>query len=250
MNSAAPYLPKTLKSDLVIGLDLLAAVKTDVAKKQNPVILIAFKAPVVAVALLLAGYYLLQTPQLKKAYWLWDEANALYRINAYNAAAESFAEAYPVLQHNGLFLQQYAKNQAMQNRHKEALILLQEAGIYYKDEFSFIALGDACKALNQPRQAEIHYQQAANMAPHKFYPLYLLANLYNETGQKEKARAFARQLLDKEVKVASKAIEEIKEEMEEVIQSCTIGSKETQNKIKKGKSYAKFSSILIKQQFW
>ncbi len=187
---------------------------------------------------------------LKKAYWLWDEANVLYQINAYDAANESFAEAYPVLQYNGLFLQQYAKNHAMQNRHKETLSLLKEAGIYYKDEFSFIAMGDASKALNQTRQAETHYQQAANMVPYKFYPLYLLANLYNETGQQEKAVALARQLLDKEIKVPSQAIEEIREEMREVIGNYSHTSNETQDKIKKGEKYTNSCTTAIEHQFW
>lgn len=231
------------------ALAVLAAIKAGTVKRQRQFTLIAFKTPVVIAALLLAGFYLLQIPKLKKAYWLWDEANSLYQINAYSAATESFAEAYLVLQYNGLFLQQYAKNQVMQNQYEEAVILLYEAGNYYKDEFSFIALGDVYKALNQNRKAETQYQLAANMVPHKFYPLYLLAKLYNETGQKDKAVAFAWQLLNKEVKVPSKAIEEIKEEMREVINSNTIGSNEIHEEIKKGKYYA-YSSILIKQQFW
>ncbi len=232
------------------ALAVLAAVKASVTKKHTPVIRTAFKIPVVAATLLLAGYYLLQTPKLKKAYWLWDEANSLYQIKAYKEATESFAEAYPVLKHNGLFLQQYAKCLAMENKHKEALTLLLEAGNYYKDEFSFIAIGNAYKTLDQPRQAEIHYQQAANMVPHKFYPLYLLAKLYNESGQNQKAVVLARQLLDKEVKVSSQAIEEIKEEMREVIDSNTVGSNEIYEEIMKGNNYTKNSSILIKQQFW
>ena len=63
----------------------------------------------------------------------------------------------------------------------------------------------------------MQYRLAANVVPNKFYPLYLLVKLYDETGQTEKARAMARELLNKEVKVPSKAIEEIKAEMERLI---------------------------------
>jgi len=241
-------LPATLL--FFYALAVLAAVKASVTKKQNPVAKVILKIPVIAAMLLLAVFYLLQTPGLKKAYRLWDEANSLYRIGAYHEANESFSEAWPVLKHNGLFLQQYAKNQAMQNKYEEALNLLLQAGNYYKDEFSFIALGDVYKALNQTQKAEIQYQMAADMVPHKFYPLYLLAKLYNETGQHEKAVALARQLFEKEVKVPSKAIEEIKEEMKEVINNNTVGSNKTHEEIKKGNNYTKNSSILIKQQFW
>ena len=54
------------------------------------------------------------------------------------------------------------------------------------------------------------------MVPHKFYPLYLLATLYDETGEKAKARQIARDILNKEVKIHSTAIEEIKAEMEKL----------------------------------
>lgn len=51
------------------------------------------------------------------------------------------------------------------------------------------------------------------MAPARFYPLYLLAKLYDETGQIEKAVAMA-----KEVKIESTAIKEIQEEMRKIIE--------------------------------
>ncbi|KAF0235559.1 MAG: hypothetical protein FD181_3423 [Prolixibacteraceae bacterium] len=40
--------------------------------------------------------------------------------------------------------------------------------------------------------------------------------LYNETGQHKKALALARQILTKEIKVPSQAIEEIRIEMEKI----------------------------------
>jgi len=115
----------------------------------------------------------------------------------------------PILQHNGLLLQQYGKSLAMEKRNEEAIILLKQAGNYYKDEYSFIALGDAYKALGETNKAEVQYQLAANMVPHKFYPLYLLAKLYNQTGQHKKALALARQILTKEIKVLNFAEKKI-----------------------------------------
>jgi predicted Zn-dependent protease len=55
--------------------------------------------------------------------------------------------------------------------------------------------------------AKKQYQLAANTVPHKFFPLYLLAKLYNEAGQTGKAIAMAKELLSKKVKVPSKAID-------------------------------------------
>ncbi len=55
------------------------------------------------------------------------------------------------------------------------------------------------------------------MNPSRFYPKYLLAKLYDETGQVEKAIATAEELLKKEVKVESTAVGEIQAEMKNLI---------------------------------
>ena len=55
------------------------------------------------------------------------------------------------------------------------------------------------------------------MVPHKLYPLYLLARLYDETGQNEKAVSVANKIMEKEIKVESEATEEIRAAMMEII---------------------------------
>ncbi|KAF0234066.1 MAG: hypothetical protein FD181_3734 [Prolixibacteraceae bacterium] len=232
------------------ALAVLAAFKTEPFINRNRFFTGAFKTPVIAGAVVLFAFYLLQTPRLKQAHWLWDEANSLYRINAFAEANNSFAEALPVLKYNGLFLQQYAKSLAMENRYEEAVTLLMQAGNFYKDEYSFIALGDAYKALGETQKAEEQYQLAASMVPHKFYPIFLLAKLYNQTGQHKKALALALQILNKEIKVPSQAIEEIKEEMQEIITKSKSPNDTIGEYYMKKKNYKKNRPMLIKQQFW
>lgn len=232
------------------ALAILAAFKTEPLEYRNRFFTGTFKTFVVTGAAMLFAFYLIQTPRLKQAYWLWDEANMLYGINAFTEANTSFAEAHPVLKHNGLFLQQYAKSLAMENRHEEAVTLLNQAGIYYKDEYSFIALGDAYKALGETQKAEEQYKLAASMVPHKFYPLYLLSKLYNDTGQHKKAVAIARQILSKEIKVPSQAIEEIREEMRTIIDGFENTSETASNHLINKENRIKSSPMLIKQQFW
>ena len=55
------------------------------------------------------------------------------------------------------------------------------------------------------------------MSPARFYPLYLLAKLFDETGQQEKAVAMAKEVMKKEVKIESTAIKEIQEEMRKIV---------------------------------
>jgi hypothetical protein len=55
------------------------------------------------------------------------------------------------------------------------------------------------------------------MNPSRFYPKYLLAKLYDETGQREKVVLTANELLLMKIKVPSTAVEEIIDEMQNII---------------------------------
>ena len=83
------------------------------------------------------------------------------------------------------------------------------------DPMVYNKLGKNYQALKQYDRAEKAYVQAAHMIPHRIYPLYLLALLYREMGDMEKARDMARQVIQKEPKVMSDAVKEMKAELEE-----------------------------------
>lgn len=90
--------------------------------------------------------------------------------------------------------------------------------MYRSDPILYTALGDTYKALKEYDKAEREYLQAWQIIPHKFYPKYLLAKLYDGTGQKIKAKGIAKELLNKEIKVESKAIEEMRDELKRLFQ--------------------------------
>ncbi len=57
-----------------------------------------------------------------------------------------------------------------------------------------------------------------------FYPKYLLAKLYSETNQQTKAVQIANELLNKDIKVESVAVEEIKAEMQAIVDNVNMSS--------------------------
>ncbi len=73
------------------------------------------------------------------------------------------------------------------------------------------------KALGNYKAAEAAYIESSLMMPSMLLPRYLLAKLYNESGQNEKARQTAEELLSSPVKVESSATREIISEMEKII---------------------------------
>lgn len=166
------------------------------------------------------------TPNVNKcftAYCKWKDAIDLYNYGMYQQCLDDYKKAYPVLKYNGGYLLNYGKALSMAQKHDEAVTILEQAKSYQSNSVLYTALGDSYKALGNYQYAEQQYLQAANMAPAKFYPLYLLAKLYDVSGQQHKALEMANILLNKEVKVHSTAIDEIKEEMTQIIEQYTKG---------------------------
>jgi O-antigen ligase len=177
-------------------------------RNQKPVITI------LALSLVLIAYTL--TKELKLAYISWNDAFDLYNYGLYEESIEDYKKAYPVLKYNGEYLINYGKALSIAEKHTEAVTILKQVKSYQSNSVLYTALGDSYKALGKDKNAEKQYSQAANMSPAKFYPLYLLAKLYDASDQQHKAIAMANTIIEKAVKVHSTAIDEIKEEMKQI----------------------------------
>jgi O-antigen polymerase len=157
------------------------------------------------------------TQKLKIAYTNWESAYQVYQMGAYDACLKDFEKAWPLLKNNGAFLTNYGKALSMAEEHQKAVEVLQQAGKKYPNTVANTSIGDSYKNTGQYYKAEQAYLQAWYMNPSRFYPKYLLAKLYDESGQNQKANLTAQELLKKEIKIESTAIEEIKEEMITII---------------------------------
>lgn len=164
---------------------------------------------------------------LDQAYKDWQTAFVTYNYGDYEGALESYREAYPFLNKEGDFLMNYGKTLAMAKKYDEAVTVLEDTKHYLNTTIVETALGDAYKALGNYDKAETAYQNAANMIPVRFYPLYLLAKLYDESGQDNKALTMANTILEKDVKIPSTAIREIKAEMKKMITNKTSSNQQT-----------------------
>jgi tetratricopeptide (TPR) repeat protein len=155
--------------------------------------------------------------QQYKTYNTWNEAVTFYQTGSYEEACKSFSEVYIPLQYTGSYLQYYGKALNMNEEYPRSIEMLEHAAHFTSDEILYTTLGDTYKALKRYSEAEEAYKHAIFMVPHKLYPIYLLANLYGETWQKEKALGTAEEVLNKKNKVESTASEEIRQAMKELI---------------------------------
>lgn len=214
-----------IKLNLVLYFAVLASLYpgkkiflAKVANKKGSSVFIKF---VPGVILAIAGFVLLSfgfthTQKLKTAYTDWKSAYQGY-LGAYDICLKDYEKAYPVLKTNGNFLTNYGKALSMAEEHEKAIELLQQAAKNYPNTVVYTTLGNSYQKTGQVTKAEQAYLHAWHMNPSRFYPKYLLAKLYDKTGQKPKAVLTARELLDKEIKIESTAIKEIREEMKEII---------------------------------
>ena len=164
-----------------------------------------------------AIYFLPQRMEHYNALKTWQEADRFYTLGAYDVAAETYADAFPALQLNGLFLQMYGKALNMDKQYHKSIEILSLAKQYFSSQIIQNTLGDNHKALGNYSEAEAAYKNSTQMIPSLIFPKYLLAKLYNESGQHHKAKQIAEEILIREVKVESSATREIINEMEKII---------------------------------
>lgn len=147
----------------------------------------------------------------------WDTAYTIYNEGSYVESSVYYSKIYPVFSCEGEFLIQYGKALSLARKHEKALYILNRAQKFQNSFVVQIAKGDSYMALKKFKQAEEAYYSAWYMVPSRFYPRYLLAKLYLESNQKNKAISIAHDLLAMKTKIQSPAVEQMIREMKDLI---------------------------------
>lgn len=188
---------------------------------ESKTLIFIIRSTCTTILLLLIFFVVTTGLELKSANKIWKQAYTTYQMGAYEASVRDYQKVFPILKNNGDFLLNYGKGLTMAEKHKEAIEILEYAKKEYPNTILYTSLGDSFKAMGENHNAEQAYLHAWQMIPSRFYPKYLLAKLYNESEQTEKAIQVANELLSKEIKIHSTAIEEIKEEMRQILAGVT-----------------------------
>ncbi len=216
-----------IKLILVVLIAVLASLNTNKTqislKLHNKFYLLLLKIPISIGVLSIAIYGYRHINTLDEGFKNWGFALSSYQYH-YETAIEEYEIAYPVLKNNGEFLMNYGKALFMNNQDKKALDILKQAKLHLNTTIIETALGDTHKNLKQYDKAEAAYLRASQMVPARFYPLYLLAKLFEENEEKEKALVIANTILNKKIKIPSTAIKEIQQEMKDLIQKYSLNN--------------------------
>ena len=129
------------------------------------------------------------------------------------------AEHRPTKNARRMFEQAHALHKAGQ--WQESIELLKEPMKVSSDAMILNIIGKNCQALEEYEEAESWFIRSTHRLPNRIYPYYLLAKLYAEHPKcfpKEKLEWAVKMVLEKEAKVESTAIKQMREEVKDLLE--------------------------------
>ena len=139
-------------------------------------------------------------------YWraldIWHEAENRGKISMDSAVLESYAAVAPLLQRDDYFLLRYGKALSRYGEHRQAVQVLQQAYRVRPGYVACMELGSAYGEVQDTVRMIRCWEEASRMLPSRFFPLYKLMLFYKETNR-ERAKYYARILVNKREKIAS-----------------------------------------------
>lgn len=167
--------------------------------------------PLLALSLMCAASPLLY--RTIHAEWEWYDV-ATRSLSGQTRYVMPWYEAlYGRLKHSPHFLYNYAAELNYIGEYTHSQQILDECMQRMDDYDTRLLAASNHEHIGNYDLAEKHYRKASAMCPVRFVPLYRLAKLYGKTGRYGDQRNMAQQIMDKEVKVPSQHITEIKDEM-------------------------------------
>lgn len=178
---------------------------------------------VLFLGVLLAGTFLCvkHLQPYHKAKKEWEKIRPLHTMRAYQSVVDDYARLYPTLNHNQKFVFEYAVTlNAVEQREKTDSVLHRGLQLSY-DPMFYNVRGRNYHEMGKYEKAEECYLNSICLLPERIYPYYLLTKLYADPAnyQPLKMRQTVHAVLEKEPKVHSTAINEMRNEVKKILKS-------------------------------
>lgn len=147
----------------------------------------------------------------------WADVKNIYNANAYQLAKKGYYELYPLLKNRGTFLFEYGYCLHKLKEYDFSTVILKEAETRNCDPMILNIIGKNFQQQKNYTEAERYFIRSVHRLPHRLYPYYLLAKLYEECGLHDKKKKMAMIVLTKAPKVQSVAVREMRIEMSKII---------------------------------
>lgn len=176
-----------------------------------------FGSLLIIFALLITSTIIYKRINTSNAYREWAKLKLF--TNAESAIKlPTYVKIFPELCHEARFLFEYAQSLNLDKRYEESNNILSLMTNISCDPMIYNVMGRNYQSMKNYEQAEAAFLKASYMVPSRLYPYYLLAKLYEETDEREKALFMVEILLTKEAKVESEAVNDIREEAKRIFE--------------------------------
>lgn len=128
-----------------------------------------------------------------------------------------YQSLHPLLKKDRYFLYNYSAVLHEKKKFEESLAIAKECRELWADYDLEMLIAENYNKLKQSYYAERHFELASRMCPNRFVPLYKMVLLYRTEQREEEAKILAEHIIEKDIKVQSNKIQNIKKEMEEFI---------------------------------
>jgi tetratricopeptide (TPR) repeat protein len=144
-------------------------------------------------------------------------ANTLYFNEDYRQSATIYLDIFDKMNKDPLFLQFYGKSLQMAGEYQKSIDVLTTSNKKRTDQQAYICLAVDYIEMKMYDKAESNLLYASYLIPNRLYPTYLLAKTFYDADDMEKAKKYAITGIKFPVKVQSKAIEEMQNELQNIL---------------------------------
>jgi large-conductance mechanosensitive channel len=139
--------------------------------------------------------------------------------NRQDKGIKEYEKVAGILKNDGFFHFYYGSALAMMQQYEASIKELNASILTSSNPNSYILLGNNYKETGKTEEAKQAYLTVINMTPSKLYPKYLLVKLLISMSEYREAEKRAKEILSAKEKVPTTAAKEIKNEMEQFINS-------------------------------
>lgn len=149
----------------------------------------------------------------------WKKLQVLYPMKAYKSVVDDYAKLYPKLHYEPKFVFEYAQSLNDAGQLQKADSILSRGLKISCDPMFYNVKGRNYHEMGKYREAEECYRNSLYLLPERIYPYYLLTKLYADPAnyQPLKMQEAAVAVLEKEPKIHSPAIEEMRAEVKTIL---------------------------------
>lgn len=154
-----------------------------------------------------------------KAKQEWSKLSPLYNIKAYENVVDEYRLLYPTLNHNAGFVFEYGMSLNATGDFNNADSVYSRGLEISSDAMFYNVKGRNYHEMAEFNKAEICYINSTWLLPERIYPYYLLTKLYADSlnYKPDRMKRFAKMVMEKEPKVESMAVREMRNEVEKLL---------------------------------